>query len=227
MFEEMVVSSPNPKKTNKPWTVFVSMLLQVVFLGILILIPLIYTEALPKTMMATMLTAPPPPPPPPPPPAAVQVVHIKPQVHLMDAGKLVARRRGRDHRRRGHCASSAKAQADWAGACRRQRASRAPGEQSSAGLSAVGAPDAHLRHRASACHHQQGWHHSIPRGCQRPSAAAAKRSRCRSSVALSADSPQRRAGRSGHDDRRDFLSEPVVRSGVPVVGQARLSGQQI
>ncbi len=90
MFEEMVISSPNPKKTNKPWTVVVSMIFQVGFLGILILIPLIYTEALPKTMMATMLTAPPPPPPPPPPPAAVQVVRVKPQAHLMDAGKLVA-----------------------------------------------------------------------------------------------------------------------------------------
>jgi periplasmic protein TonB len=88
MFEEMVISSPNPKKTNKPWTVFLSMLFQVAFLGLLILIPLIYTEALPKTMMATMLTAPPPPPPPP--PAAAQVVHVKPQAHLMDAGKLMA-----------------------------------------------------------------------------------------------------------------------------------------
>jgi protein TonB len=89
MFDEMVVSSPNPSKTNKWWTVWVSGLFQAVFLGILILIPLIYTEALPKTMMATMLTAPPPPPPPPPPPVVQQVVHIKPQVHLMDAGKLV------------------------------------------------------------------------------------------------------------------------------------------
>ena len=89
MFEEMVISSPNPKKTNKPWTVFVSMVFQIAFLAILILIPLIYTEALPKTMMATMLTAPPPPPPPPPPPAAATVVHVKPQVHLMDAGKLM------------------------------------------------------------------------------------------------------------------------------------------
>jgi len=89
MFEEMVISSPNPKKTNKPWTVVVSMIFQVAFLGILILIPLIYTEALPKTMMATMLTAPPPPPPPPPPPAVAQVVHVKPQAHLMDAGKLM------------------------------------------------------------------------------------------------------------------------------------------
>jgi protein TonB len=88
MFDEMVVSSPNAKRTNKPWTVVLSMLFQVAFLAVLILIPLIYTEALPKTMMATLLVAPPPPPPPPPPPIA-QVVHVKPQVHLMDAGKLV------------------------------------------------------------------------------------------------------------------------------------------
>jgi periplasmic protein TonB len=89
MFEDMVVSSPHPSKTNKPWTVAISMIVQSIFLGILILIPLIYTEALPKTMMATLLVAPPPPPPPPPPPAPTQVVHVKPQVHLMDAGKLV------------------------------------------------------------------------------------------------------------------------------------------
>lgn len=88
MFDEMVVSSPNPKKTNKPWTVILSMVFQTAFLAVLILIPLIYTEALPKTMMATLLVAPPPPPPPPPPPIA-QIVHVKPQVHLMDAGKLV------------------------------------------------------------------------------------------------------------------------------------------
>src|SRR4030088_2848242 len=89
MFDEMVVSSPNSKKTNKPWTVVLSMIFQTAFLAVLILIPLIYTEALPKTMMATLLVAPPPPPPPPPPPIA-QIVHVKPQVHLMDAGKLVA-----------------------------------------------------------------------------------------------------------------------------------------
>jgi len=90
MFDEMVVSSPNPKRTKKPMTVVISAVVQIAFLGVLILIPLIYTEALPKTMMATMLTAPPPPPPPPPPPAAVQVVKVRPQVHLMDAGKLMA-----------------------------------------------------------------------------------------------------------------------------------------
>ncbi len=91
MFEEMVVSNPGgSKKTNKPWTVMLSMIVQATFVAILILIPLIYTEALPKASLATLLIAPPPPPPPPPPPAAAQIVHVKPQVHLMDAGKLVA-----------------------------------------------------------------------------------------------------------------------------------------
>jgi periplasmic protein TonB len=89
MFEELVVSSPHSKKTNKPWTIVVSMVFQMLFLAILLLIPLIYTEALPKAMLATLLVAPPPPPPPPPPPAQVQVIR-KPQMHLMDAGKLVA-----------------------------------------------------------------------------------------------------------------------------------------
>jgi len=89
MFEDMVLSG-KMKPTNKRWTVVLSMVGECLFVGIIILIPLIYTEALPKTMMATMLTAPPPPPPPPPPPAAVQVVRVRPQVHLMDAGKLLA-----------------------------------------------------------------------------------------------------------------------------------------
>jgi protein TonB len=90
MFEDLVVSSPNPTKTNKSWTVILSMVFQITFLAILILIPLIYTEALPKAMMSTLLVAPPPPPPPPPPPAVAQVVHVQPKAHLMDAGKLVA-----------------------------------------------------------------------------------------------------------------------------------------
>jgi protein TonB len=90
MFEEMVLSSPKSKRTNKPWTVVVSMIVQVLFLVILILVPLIYTEALPKAMLSSILLAPPPPPPPPPPPAVAQVVRIKPVVRLMDAGKLVA-----------------------------------------------------------------------------------------------------------------------------------------
>src|SRR5258707_1800666 len=88
MFEDMVISSPNPQKTNKPWTVVVSMIAQTIFLGILILIPLIYTEALPKAMLSTLLIAPPPPPPPPPPPAPVKAV-VKPRAPFIQSGKLI------------------------------------------------------------------------------------------------------------------------------------------
>ncbi len=58
------------------------------FWRILILIPLIYTEALPKAMLSTLLIAPPPPPPPPPPPAAVKTI-VKPVARLIQSGKLM------------------------------------------------------------------------------------------------------------------------------------------
>ncbi len=92
MFDDLVECSPIRKKTNAPWTVAVSTLIQVALLGILILIPLIYTEALPRTMLTTLLVAPPPPPPPPPPPAATPVKVVKPVARLMQAGKLTAPR---------------------------------------------------------------------------------------------------------------------------------------
>ncbi|HKW67135.1 MAG TPA: hypothetical protein VJP04_07605, partial [Terriglobales bacterium] len=52
-------------------TTTISFVLQIALVGILVLIPLLYTEALPKQQLMTFLVAPPPPPPPPPPPAAV------------------------------------------------------------------------------------------------------------------------------------------------------------
>jgi len=44
---------------------------------VMILIPLIFTEALPRTQLMTFLVAPPPPPPPPPPPAVMPVRVVK------------------------------------------------------------------------------------------------------------------------------------------------------
>ncbi len=87
MFDELVESSAVRKKTNKGWAVILSTLVQVVILVVLILIPLIYTQALPKAMLATMITAPPPPPPPPPPPAAAPKVVRQPP-RLIQQGKL-------------------------------------------------------------------------------------------------------------------------------------------
>ncbi|HMC73458.1 MAG TPA: TonB family protein [Terriglobales bacterium] len=58
-------------------TTFFSMILQVFLIGLLVLIPLLFTEALPKQQLMTFLVAPPPPPPPPPPPAAAPVKVVK------------------------------------------------------------------------------------------------------------------------------------------------------
>ncbi len=88
MFEQSLLELGAPQ-TRKPWTVFVSFLLQCLIIGVLILIPLIYTEALPKQQLMTFLVAPPPPPPPPPPPAAIPVAP-KPVVRQFDSGKLLA-----------------------------------------------------------------------------------------------------------------------------------------
>ena len=73
MFEDSLIESGNRFKTKRLSTTVLSFTLQVLLIGVLILIPLIYTDALPKTQLMTFLVAPPPPPPPPPPPAAAPV----------------------------------------------------------------------------------------------------------------------------------------------------------
>lgn len=78
MFDDLVLSGKS-KPTHKRWTVILSTVVQGVILGIMILIPLIYTEALPKQLLNTFLVAPPPPPPPPP-PAAAPVKVIRPKI---------------------------------------------------------------------------------------------------------------------------------------------------
>src|SRR5438270_507895 len=75
MFEDSLIESGGKLKTKRGWTSIISFALQVMIVGVMILIPLIFTEALPKGTTMFMLVAPPPPPPPPPPAAApVKVV---------------------------------------------------------------------------------------------------------------------------------------------------------
>ena len=88
MFDDLLESTVEKKKTNKSWTVMISAIVQTTILGVLILIPLIYTEALPKAMLSTLLIAPPPPPPPPPPPTPVKTI-VKPVARLIQSGKLM------------------------------------------------------------------------------------------------------------------------------------------
>jgi protein TonB len=58
-----------------------------IIIGATVLMPLIYTEALPKAQLMTFLAAPPPPPPPPPPPAAAAPVRIIKRVTVDDIMK--------------------------------------------------------------------------------------------------------------------------------------------
>jgi protein TonB len=70
MFEDSLLESGGRLKTKRGWTTSIGLLLQVGLLIVMVLMPLIFTEALPKQQLMTFLVAPPPPPPPPPPAAA-------------------------------------------------------------------------------------------------------------------------------------------------------------
>jgi protein TonB len=65
-------------------TIPIAYILEVILVGVMVLVPLIYTEALPKAQLMTFLVAPPPPPPPPPPPAAAPPVRVQRRVTAED-----------------------------------------------------------------------------------------------------------------------------------------------
>src|SRR5437588_726515 len=75
MFEDSLIESGGRLRTKRGATTVFSFVFEMALVGILVLIPLVFTEALPKQQLMTFLVAPPPPPPPPPPAAApVKVV---------------------------------------------------------------------------------------------------------------------------------------------------------
>ncbi len=77
MFEDSLIESGGRLKTKRGRTSVVAFMIEFMIIGVMVLIPLIFTEALPKQQLMTFLVAPPPPPPPPPPAAApVKVVKV-------------------------------------------------------------------------------------------------------------------------------------------------------
>ena len=78
MFEDSLLESGGRLKTKRGRTTTFAIILEVAAIGIMVLMPLIFTEALPKQQLMTFLVAPPPPPPPPPPAAAP--VHVVKQI---------------------------------------------------------------------------------------------------------------------------------------------------
>ncbi len=88
MFEDSLIESGGKLKTKRGVTTLFSFVIQVGLLGILVLIPLIVTEALPRQQLMTFLVAPPPPPPPPPPPAAAPIKIVKVVQTEIENGQL-------------------------------------------------------------------------------------------------------------------------------------------
>ena len=73
MFEDSLIESGGKLKTKRGRTTLFSFFLEAAVIFVMILIPLLFTEALPNLTASMSLVAPPPPPPPPP-PAAVHIV---------------------------------------------------------------------------------------------------------------------------------------------------------
>jgi len=89
MFEDSLMESGGKIKTKQGATTAVSFILQIALIGVLVLLPLVFTDALPKHQLMTFLVAPPPPPPPPPPPAATPEIKVVKKIQSdLDNGQL-------------------------------------------------------------------------------------------------------------------------------------------
>src|ERR1035437_4442570 len=62
MFEDSLFESSGTLSKRNPWTAALSFAMQGVLAGVLVLLPIIYTEALPGRQLTSLLTEPAPPP---------------------------------------------------------------------------------------------------------------------------------------------------------------------
>ncbi len=76
LFGDSLLDSTVRERKTRTWATLASVVLQCLVIGFALLIPLWFTEALPKQQLLTFLEAPPPPPPPPPPAAAAPKVKV-------------------------------------------------------------------------------------------------------------------------------------------------------
>ncbi len=87
MFSDSLLEFQVPRK-RQAFATTTSIIINCVAIGILVVVPLLFTEDLPKAQLLTFLVAPPPPPPPPPPAAAPQRVMKQIETDLLSSGKL-------------------------------------------------------------------------------------------------------------------------------------------
>lgn len=86
MFSDSLIGGTGEERKRKTATTTFSFIFQCVLLGIMALLPLMFTEALPKGQLLTFLVAPPPPPPPPPP--AAPTVKVVRETDVLNNGAL-------------------------------------------------------------------------------------------------------------------------------------------
>src|ERR1700739_1254897 len=70
LFADSLLDASRGPRGRRASATLLTLHLQCFLVGVLILVPLLYTEVLPKQQLVTLLVAPPPPPPPPPPAAS-------------------------------------------------------------------------------------------------------------------------------------------------------------
>jgi protein TonB len=81
-----LLDNPSGARKRRGFTTIFSFSFQLVILGVLVILPLMFTEALPKAQLLTFLVAPPPPPPPPPP--AAPTVKMVRETDVLKSGAL-------------------------------------------------------------------------------------------------------------------------------------------
>lgn len=87
LFSDSLLESGGAEQRRRSLATTLSFAFQCVVIGVLLILPLMFTEGLPSQQLLTLLVAPPPPPPPPAPPAVAQVTKIA-QTDVLDKGQL-------------------------------------------------------------------------------------------------------------------------------------------
>ena len=97
LFEDSLLESSSGHRKQRTWATLMACVLQCLLVGVLILVPLWFTDVLPKQQLLTFLEAPPPPPPAPPAapaPKAVRVVKVASDIangQLRTPGRIPAK----------------------------------------------------------------------------------------------------------------------------------------
>jgi periplasmic protein TonB len=89
LFADSLLDMGKSERNRREFATVFSFTFQCLLIGILLVVPLMFTEALPKQQLLTFLVAPPPPPPPPPPAVAAAVKVVRQiQSDLLTSGQL-------------------------------------------------------------------------------------------------------------------------------------------